>query len=109
VSVLRRATGNKVYVYFWCPGCDTSHMVCVPPHDKAWSFNGDPVKPTFSPSVLVTSSRKKQETRCHSFVTDGMINFLDDCTAHQLRGLHPLPDWPKPDWANVEPFEGFDS
>jgi hypothetical protein len=33
-------------------------------------------------------------TRCHSYVTAGMIDFLPDTTAHELRGKHPLPDWP---------------
>lgn len=32
---------------------------------------------------------------CHSFITNGTWNFLDDC-AHSLRGHHPLV--PLPDW-----------
>jgi hypothetical protein len=35
-------------------------------------------------------------TVCHSYVTDGKIRFLDDCT-HELAGktveLEDVPDW----------------
>jgi hypothetical protein len=37
--------------------------------------------------------------RCHSFIADGVIDFLGDCT-HELRGKHPIPPWPKPDWSD---------
>ncbi|WP_244622606.1 DUF6527 family protein [Microvirga brassicacearum] len=79
-----------------------------------WGFNGNYEKPTFTPSVLVTSGHyvaghqaseecwctyekrfgKKAPFECsicHSFVTDGKIQFLDDCT-HALAGQTvPLP------------------
>lgn len=53
--------------------------------------------PTFRPSVLVNGGRpNKTMPTCHSFVTDGMIKFLNDCT-HDLAGqtvaLGELPDW----------------
>jgi hypothetical protein len=36
---------------------------------------------------------------CHSFVTDGKIQFLSDCT-HALAGQTvALPDWPTEDWS----------
>jgi len=38
--------------------------------------------PTISPSVLVTYEPKRI---CHSFVRDGKIQFLSDCT-HALSG-----------------------
>jgi hypothetical protein len=76
----------------------------IPPNPNAWTFNGDLERPTFSPSIKVTSKNKDQEIVCHSFVTDGQINFLNDCTAHPLRGLHPLPEFKKY-WGGTEPFE----
>jgi hypothetical protein len=48
-----------------------------------WIFNGDVDKPTFTPSLLVFGS--VPEKRCHSFITDGKILFLDDCF-HELKG-----------------------
>jgi len=62
-------------ILFFCPGCGHAHVV-----DSRWSFNGDYNKPTFRPSVLVIG-----EKRCHSFVTDGKIQFLNDCS-HELAG-----------------------
>lgn len=69
---------------FHCPGCGFGHSF-----DSRWTFNGDTVKPTFTPSLLVRTERLEGEKRvpvlCHSFVTDGQIRFLNDCT-HDLAG-----------------------
>jgi hypothetical protein len=91
---------------FWCPGCEESHGVFL----NRWTWNGDRLKPTLQPSVLVRSGHfadgfKQGEDhcwcvynaehadkpapfachRCHLFVTDGQIQFLSDCT-HELAG-----------------------
>jgi hypothetical protein len=97
--------GNWV---FYCPGCKHQHTIS----SSIWSFNGDVEKPTLSPSVLIKSghycshhvsgddcwctfnNKRREEGRegsrfkcsiCHSFVTDGKIQFLSDCT-HELAG-----------------------
>lgn len=62
-----------------CPACKKGHLF-----DKRWKFNGDMDRPTFTPSMLVYEI-KDYQPRCHSFVTDGMIQFLNDCT-HDLKG-----------------------
>lgn len=83
-------------IIFWCPGCNTHHCV-----NKGWSFNGDFERPTFSPSILVRGSVPMTEEEmdrayngesiqlkpliCHSFVRDGNIEYLSDCT-HELSG-----------------------
>ncbi|KMO34765.1 ammonia monooxygenase [Methylobacterium variabile] len=105
---LRTAEGGLLL--FWCPGCDGAHN--VRPRDgsgRGWSFNGSYDRPTFSPSVLVRGVQpitdaehaalvrgERVEPRpfvCHSFVTDGQIQFLGDCT-HALAGQTvPLPDF----------------
>ena len=73
---------------FHCPGCGHGHQVWTP----KWSWNGSLEKPTFSPSVLVGYPPDFSEQRCHSFVTDGKIQFLSDCH-HDLRGqTMELPD-----------------
>jgi Family of unknown function (DUF6527) len=76
-----------------CPGCKESHIVTIEtPEHWGWGFNGDFEKPTLSPSIMVRSSRSKEGqiymeefTKCHSFVTDGRIQFLSD-SAHSLAG-----------------------
>lgn len=70
------------WIAFTCPGCDCDHAIPVekpnPANGAMWSFNGDLDRPTFSPSLHLVGF-------CHSFVTDGRIQFLSDCT-HALAG-----------------------
>lgn len=77
-----------------CPGCNMLHGIYSKEYKTPlgltlgkWRFNGDMEKPTFSPSLLVTSpSASGQERRvCHSFIRDGQWQFLNDCT-HELAG-----------------------
>jgi hypothetical protein len=79
-----------------------------PIYGPVWNFNGDMDKPTFSPSILIRwvdipgdhlpvgedgkfilqeDERVKgaKDMVCHSFVRDGKIEFLGDCT-HKLAG-----------------------
>lgn len=107
----KRVEGGRLA--FWCPGCDGSHVVIVD-GSGAWGFNGSLEAPTLTPSVLVQHDeahppvthenfdeykrapwpQTKVHRVCHSFVTDGRIQFLGDCT-HALAGQTvPLPDWP---------------
>ena len=79
----------------WCPGCDEVHTIRGRGPSPCWTFNGDMVKPTFSPSLL-TGWNDFKEHRCHSFIKEGMIQFLSDCH-HELKGQTvPLP--PKSEW-----------
>lgn len=56
-----------------------------------WTWNGSMDKPTFYPSLLC--NQDDPASRCHSFVTDGKIEFLNDCH-HGLRGQTvEIPDW----------------
>lgn len=92
-----RAADGRTMVHFWCPGCDDAHQIVV----GTWSWNGDLERPTFSPSVLarfdVSPPNEHMSTACHSFVTDGRIQFLGDST-HQLAGQTvDLPEWPHAD------------
>lgn len=73
---------------FMCPGCNGIHMVTVEkdediPEVPTWQWNGDVEKPTFSPSVNVYANTPSR--RCHSFVVDGKITFLND-SFHELKG-----------------------
>lgn len=92
--VVHRLQGGAYAIF--CPACGNGHCL-----DSRWTFNGDFDKPTFRASLLVrgtvpvTNEEADMIMRgepfepkplvCHSFITDGMIQFLDDCT-HELRG-----------------------
>lgn len=117
-AVLRLAEGGRLH--FRCPGCGEAHGIQVGDGPgPRWGWNGDAEKPTFTPSVLVwwdepanlhdpDALRRDIEAaraagpgtkvplvsrRCHSFVTDGRIQFLGDCT-HSLAGQTvDLPLW----------------
>lgn len=103
MTVLKKSGANLA---FMCPGCKEVHSI-----GPGWTFNGDFESPTFSPSVLVRSghyaphgnghrcwcdhNRERVEAgedpsifkcqTCHSFIRDGYIQFLGDCT-HELAG-----------------------
>ena len=87
----------------WCQGCNCTHTIKTK-GAGAWGRNGDVEKPMFTPSVLVTwpanpdASEEFKEWRtarsCHTFITDGRVQFLGDCT-HGLAGQTlDLPDLP---------------
>ncbi len=89
-------TENNGMVCINCPGCGTFHVIAtsVPLSNGAvWNFNGNFEKPTFTPSLLVKyPSFETNMFVCHSFITDGKIQFLTDST-HKLSGQTvDLPD-----------------
>lgn len=95
-SKLRTLEGGRVM--FMCPGCGEAHHVGVAPgQGPVWGFNGNGDAPTFTPSIFVNAPWQYHHPgrpSCHSFVTDGRIQFLSDCT-HGLAGQTvPLPDFP---------------
>lgn len=86
-------TDGGDYVWFRCPGCGHRHT--LPVRDRhverpSWEWNKSVDRPTFTPSILASGSAWENRV-CHSFVTDGNIEFLNDCT-HELAGQTvPLP------------------
>ena len=89
---------------FWCPGCSEAHAIWTRKRNHLgaiWSFNNDLLKPTFNPSLLIRSKRPVTgeeyqrimarenlnipDRVCHSYIRDGRIQFLADCT-HALAG-----------------------
>lgn len=79
-------------VCFHCPGCGYGHSFEIEaPNGRGWTWNGSVEKPTFKPSLLCNPDSPPH--RCHSFVTDGQIQFLSDCH-HELKGQTvPIPEW----------------
>lgn len=111
---LRVIEGGRVM--FWCPGCEEAHQIVIE-GQNAWGFNGNGDAPTFTPSVLMTSGHyvsfhkpgdpcwcQYEERfgqaapfkckRCHSFVRDGRIQFLGDCSHALANQTVDLPDFP---------------
>ena len=107
-KIVTQQDGSFYGIRFDCPGCalvpDRGSKAVILPVDwtppglvrfpsevKPWGFNGDLEKPTFTPSVLSHWEEWQGEgvppkhNICHSFVRDGQIQFLGDCT-HTLAG-----------------------
>ena len=95
--MLEKLDGDPFDYGFYCPGCECDHAFNTDKSKRpAWDFNGDLVHPTISPSLLIRWGRPTKGDRvCHSFIRDGQIQFLADCT-HALAGktvpLEPYGD-----------------
>lgn len=73
------------WIWFHCPACGGGHGVPVE-GERAWQWNGDLVKPTLKPSLLVNvGGGNKTQPICHIFITDGRIQYLADST-HDFAG-----------------------
>ena len=106
---------DKDHIAFHCPGCEEGHRIPVTGNHPVWSWNGSLEAPTLKPSILIRSGHfvpgAKEDcwctynaahpdapapfqcSVCHSFVTDGRIQFLQDST-HKLSGQTvDVPDW----------------
>lgn len=101
-------------VAFWCAGCECAHALPVAePSQARWEYNGNPNAPTFHPSILVryykctvpnvmewfranpgADRAPGHDAICHSFVVDGQIQYLGDCTHHLAGRTLPLPAFP---------------
>lgn len=81
-------SGQPGTYIFDCPGCGFGHRINTNhgTGEPVWGFNKDLNNPTVSPSILVTYpyGEKRENRRCHSYVRNGKIEFLGDCT-HELR------------------------
>lgn len=110
--------GNGSYrLIFRCPGCKMCHGPSVGPVSPSWAWNGDMDSPTFEPSLVVRWDHLSAEGRervsefrlvhgrnptddevpydlhmvCHSFIRDGSIQFLSDCTHELANQTVPIP------------------
>ena len=94
MSVIRTLIGGGQI--FFCPGCRDTHAVNmrVRSDGPRWTYNGDVDRPTFTPSILHTVDWPDGREVCHSFVRDGRIQFLSDCTHALANRTVDLPQWP---------------
>ena len=80
--------------HFHCDGCNSAHGVFIDGKGTPnWLFNKNEDKPTFSPSILVTGGDENGKTICHSYVENGQIRYLNDCTHHLKGQTVELPDF----------------
>lgn len=74
-----------------CPACKSGHLF-----DQRWEFNGDVERPTFKGSMLSNGRAdavvNETAPRCHSYVTDGRIEYLADCSHAMAGQTVDLPD-----------------
>jgi hypothetical protein len=100
-EVLQRIGNDPGLLTFWCPGCGCGHWIRVGaptpgepgayPNAPVWQWDGDMVRPTVSPSILVQYDGADAGTggapsrRCHLFVRGGSIEYCSDST-HALAG-----------------------
>jgi hypothetical protein len=84
-----------------CQACGWHEYPKVGRPGAAWTFNGDLLNPTFTPSMNEHVNPPNSPhynpdvatVRCHFFVTAGNIQYQLDCT-HSLRGQTlPLQAW----------------
>jgi hypothetical protein len=106
-SQLRNVTDGDIRytaLMFVCPGCEKLggsglHMLPVnsPQTSPSWGWNENLEKPTLTPSILT----KYDDRVCHSFLTDGVFEFLSDCS-HELAGqkveIPDLYEWCTNEW-----------
>ena len=77
---------DATHIRLNCPGPFPNRILPIknntPPN---WAWNGDTEKPTITPSILTTVNYNDKNIVCHSFVTNGKIQFLSDST-HEFSG-----------------------
>jgi hypothetical protein len=74
---------------YMCLGCGYTHVFGLRGEGGHHSWNGDYDSPTVSPSLV---QNFVPGTMCHSYIKNGHIQYLSDCT-HALAGKTiELPD-----------------
>lgn len=81
---------NGESLSFFCPACDSPHTV-----NYSWGYNHDPDNPTLISSVLSNVGGKNITMPiCHSFVREGRIEYLHDCTHDRGGQTVELAEYP---------------
>lgn len=82
---------------FDCPGCGMLHAVypqgCTADNPARWTWNGSLDSPTLTPSLSARWTEHGHERHCHSFITDGQIQFCGDSTHALADQTVPIPEW----------------
>lgn len=97
-GVLQKCSpGDATHVWLHVPGPLPNRLIPVITSGTRagtgnWTWNGSVEAPTLRPSILTRGGGRRYletgqyvEQVCHSWVTDGKVQFLGDCT-HELAG-----------------------
>ena len=103
-AVRRLRVDQFGWAIFRCPGCNTNHRIHVSmavqmpkgADHPIWEWNGNDELPTITPSIRVWAGVYKDGQNkpycCHSFIKDGKIQFLGDCTHYLVGQTVDLPE-----------------
>lgn len=92
VQRIDEETGEKYHhdqYLYWCLGCGYEHAFALTTEGGNHRFNGDLNNPTVSPSLVQNFTPGRM---CHSFINDGVIQYLGDCWHHLKNQTVELPD-----------------
>lgn len=85
ILITEAKDGSETIARFYCPACKIDHSCRVDSiYDDSLNFdwNKNVERPTFRPPIVFAWPGMPT---CHSLITDGKIQFLNDCT-HELSG-----------------------
>lgn len=78
--------GKRTGYLFMCPACSCGHKFCTSDAYSEgwpiWQLTGTIDNPTIRASILINSANG---IICHSFITNGKLEYCGDCT-HKLAG-----------------------
>lgn len=84
--------GKKIhhtqYIYF-CPACKHTHAFALKKDGGHHEFNMDLDNPTVTPSL---NQNFTVGNKCHSYIKNGMIEFIYDCDHVMAGQTVPLPE-----------------
>lgn len=84
---MQEVSEGSMKLAYLCPGCRMSHELNLGPDKPNWQWDGNAEAPTLHPSVNINMAATvtSKSFVCHSWVRNGMIEFLNDST-HALAG-----------------------
>lgn len=89
IECVRQDTPECPQFIFHCPACGYGHWFKTTGGSPRWAWNGNFEKPTITPSIVADPNGDR---RCHSFVQNGMIQYLGDCWHDKKNQTLSLPE-----------------
>lgn len=99
IKIIHEENG-LITAIFNCPACNDIHAFkyysdpfkYTNTDKDPWKFNYNFDRPIIRPSISVDAGNSNINYKCHSYVEEGFIKYLDDCS-HAMKGLSiELPD-----------------